>query len=101
MSEIRQSGHVRASNGLGSSQHAVGMEGSSVGGDLKLEKDHIQSFTIGGFDLGAMEVLLSSDTAGSLSSRAEAGNVGNSILSRFVVTFDFRSGRIFFDRDIR
>ena len=35
--------------------------------------------------------MLASDNAGSLSALSEADNIGNSILSRFTVTFDYRS----------
>jgi len=85
-------------NGLGFGQHAGGLVGSSVGGDLKLGKGHIKRFLIGGFDLGATDVLFSSDTSGSLSARAEAGNLGNSILSRFTVTFAFQSGSMYLEQ---
>jgi len=88
-------------NGLGPHQHASGMEGDSVGGGLKLARGHIQKFVIGGFDLGALDVLFSSDTSGSLSARAEAGNVGNSILSGFTVTFAFQLGTMYLEHDDR
>ena len=79
-------------NGIGQGSSNDNMSGSSVGGELKLGKGRIQRFTIGGFELGMMDVLFSSDTSGSLSARSEAGNLGNSILSRFVVTFNFQIG---------
>lgn len=77
----------------------TGMAGTSVGGALKLAKGHIANFTIGGFDLGPIDVLFSSDTSGSLSAKAEAGNVGNSVLSQFTVTFSYGSGKMYLERE--
>jgi predicted aspartyl protease len=85
-------------NGIGQGSSNDEMNGSSVGGELKLGKGRIQRFTIGGFELGATDALFSSDTSGSLSARSEGGNLGNSILSRFVVTFNFRSGTMYLDQ---
>jgi hypothetical protein len=50
-----------------------------------------KSFQIGGQEVGAIRIMLASDNAGSLSARSEAGNIGDSILSHFTVTFDYRA----------
>jgi hypothetical protein len=42
-------------------------------------------------------VLLAGDNMGGLSSRAEAGNIGESVLSRYRVTFDYRHERMWLD----
>jgi hypothetical protein len=64
----------------------------SVGGAVEFTKANAKSFQLGGEDLGAIRILLAPRNAGSLSANSEAGNIGNSILSGFTVTFDYRAG---------
>jgi hypothetical protein len=49
-----------------------------------------QSFELGGFPLQRIVARLALDKAGAFSSRSEAGNIGQSVLSRFNITFDYR-----------
>jgi hypothetical protein len=86
------------SNGLAAAySNGQKMEGGSVGGNLDFVKAKAKDFRIGTRELGSTNILLSSENAGSLSARSEAGNFGNSILSRFKVTFDYRSETMYLE----
>lgn len=67
------------------------MSGSSVGGGVRFRMARADSFRIGTADIGSLDIMVAQENAGSLSARSEAGNLGNSVLSRFAVTFDYRS----------
>jgi Aspartyl protease len=73
------------------------IDSSSVGGSLELHTARAKSFQIGGRELGPLSIMLAPDDAGSLSARSEAGNFGNSILSHFNVTFDYRSETMYLE----
>jgi Aspartyl protease/PDZ domain len=49
-----------------------------------------QSFAIGGVLVSRIAARLAEDSAGSFASRSEAGNIGQSVLARFNVVFDYR-----------
>jgi len=86
------------SNGLAAAySNGQKMEASSVGGNLDFVKARAKDFRIGARDLGGTNILLSSEDAGHLSARSEAGNFGNSILSHFNVTFDYRSETMYLE----
>jgi Aspartyl protease len=86
------------SNGLAAAySNGQKMEASSVGGGLELHTARAKSFQIGGRELGPLSIMLAPDDAGSLSARSEAGNFGNSILSHFNVTFDYRSETMYLE----
>jgi len=68
------------------------IDAGSVGGAVEFTKANAKSFQFGGQDLGEIRILLAPRNAGSLSANSEAGNIGNSILSGFTVTFDYRAG---------
>lgn len=90
--------HWAESNGLAPVyRNAAKIEGSSVGGSVELRAAQAKSFQIGGMDVGSVSILLASGDAGSLSARFEAGNFGNSILSHFTVTFDYRSEAMYLE----
>jgi hypothetical protein len=75
------------------------MKSTSIGGALTLAHAQAQAFKIAGVNLGSIKLLLSSDSSGSLSARAEAGNAGDSILSRFKrVTFDYRGEHMYLEK---
>lgn len=90
--------HWAESNGLAAGyQTGQKIDSSSVGGNMELRVARAKSFQIGGKELGSINILLASEDTGSLSARFEAGNLGNSILSRFRVTFDYRSEAMYLE----
>ncbi len=86
-------------NGLGEKLSAGGsMTGNSVGGSLEMKKGRAEEFEIGDARLQDLKVLLAGENMGSLSSRSEAGNIGDTVLSRFKVTFDYRREFMFLEQ---
>lgn len=75
----------------------VDSAGAGVGGALMFRKGHAGEISLAGATLPAPPILLASDHMGSLSSRAEAGNIGESVLSRYAVTFDYAHERVRLD----
>lgn len=68
-----------------------------VGGIGGSSTEHIltlNSVEVGSFQLPAMRLFYSNNTQGSLASTAYAGLVGNALLERFDVIFDFIDGKI-------
>jgi hypothetical protein len=78
--------------------HALGLngslQGSSLGGSLDLRKGQARDLTIGALRIADPKVVVAGDNMGDLSSRFEAGNIGESILSKYRVTFDYRHERM-------
>jgi len=73
---------------------AVGpITGTGVGGEVSFQRSRARALSLGGVDVGETGVLLAGDGMGSLSARFEAGNVGQSVLSRFTVSFDYSRER--------
>jgi hypothetical protein len=77
-------------NGLTARSGKGGSSGSSVGGTVDLRRLPDVNFDIGPSHLRQVKALLAGENTGSLSSRSEAGNFGESILRGFTVTFDYR-----------
>ncbi len=75
----------------------VDTAGAGVGGPVTFRRGHAGGLTLAGATLPGLPVLLAGDHLGALSSRAEAGNIGESVLSRFVVTFDYAHERVRLD----
>jgi hypothetical protein len=72
--------------------------GIGVGGALTFRRGHADGLTLAGATLPALPVLLADDHMGALSSRAEAGNIGENVLSRYTVTFDYAHELVRLDR---
>jgi aspartyl protease len=90
--------HWAESNGLGALySNTQKTDASSVGGNLELRMARAKSFVIGPSELTDIEIMLAGENAGSLSARFEAGNLGNSILSNFRVTFNYGTGSMFLE----
>ena len=80
------------SNGLAAWHEKGGrIEGNGAGGAVVMQMAGTGSFRIADKTLDKLRILIPSDHAGSLSARWEAGNFGNSVLSHFKVTFNYRS----------
>ncbi len=74
----------------------VGTGGSNTGRAVTLRR-----FAIGGHTLYDVAGNFTQMTSGSFSSRTEAGNMGFSILSRFIPTFDYANQALYLDRETR
>lgn len=72
--------------------------GRGVGGLLRGDIARMESFTLGGYTIEKLPVDLSRQTGGAFFDASAAGNVGSSILKRFVVSFDYQGGRLFLTR---
>lgn len=83
-------------NGLAERLRA-GTEGTSMGlgGSSREWSSSADSFILADTTLRNVPVRYSEDERGSLSSQTEAGNLGNSILSNFIVEFDYSQGYIY------
>lgn len=80
------------SNGLAAWHEKGGrIEGNGAGGAVVMQMAGTGSFRIADKTLDKLRILIPSDHAGSLSAGWEAGNFGNSVLSHFKVTFNYRS----------
>jgi len=86
-----------ASNPMASLSKGPQMHGSSVGGAIDMRRGQARTFEIGDQKLTDLTVLLAADMEGSLSAKWEAGNIGNSVLRHFKVTFDYRSELIYLE----
>jgi Aspartyl protease len=76
---------------------AVDAPGVGIGGPVIFRRGRAGGLTLAGASLPGMPVLLAGDHLGALSSRAEAGNIGESVLSHFAVTFDYAHERVRLD----
>ena len=72
--------------------------GRGVGGLLKGDMTRMESFTLGGYTIEKLPVDLSRQTGGAFFDESVAGNVGSTLLKRFVVTFDYSGNRLFLTR---
>jgi hypothetical protein len=75
--------------------------GQGTGGTNAGRKETLQRFTIGGHEMDAVLTNFTQMTNGSFSSHTEAGNLGFSILSRFIPTFDYADQTLYLDRELR
>ena len=72
--------------------------GRGVGGLLRGDIARMESFTLGGYTIEKLPVDLSRQMGGAFFDTSAAGNVGSSLLKRFVVSFDYQGGRLFLTR---
>jgi hypothetical protein len=75
--------------------------GQGTGGTTAGRKETLQRFTIGGHEMDAVPSNFTQMTSGSFSAHTEAGNLGFSILSRFVPTFDYLDETLYLDPELR
>jgi hypothetical protein len=75
----------------------VDAAGVGVGGAFTFRRGRAGGLTLAGATLPALPVLLADDHMGALSSRSEAGNIGEGVLSRYTVTFDYAHERVRLD----
>jgi len=75
--------------------------GQGTGGSNSGRKETLRRLWIGGHEFHDVESNFTQMTSGSFSSRTEAGNMGFSILSRFIPTFDYASEMLYLDPETR
>lgn len=75
--------------------------GSGTGGSNIGHLETLRRFTIGDRDLHDIEAYFTQMKSGAFSAWTQAGNVGLSILSRFIPTFDYAAQRLYLDRENR
>jgi hypothetical protein len=80
----------------GSTQEAV--YGASVAGPLHATLARVATLELGDLAVTGPVTMLSLGDVGALAERDVAGSVGNGILMRFAVTFDFPGGALYFDK---
>jgi hypothetical protein len=76
---------------------SVDSAGAGVGGPVVFRRGRAGELSLAGWTQAGPPVLLAGDHMGSLSSRAEAGNIGQSVLSHYTVTFDYAHERVRLD----
>jgi hypothetical protein len=67
-----------------------------VGGHLAYSRYRAKTFTLAGATFHDAPVSISDASAGSFASRSVAGNIGVRVLSRYLLTFDFRNTTVSF-----
>jgi len=67
----------------------VDVAGNGVGGAVAFRQGRAGEIALAGRSLQGVPVLLAGEHAGSLSARGAAGNIGESILGHYAVTFDY------------
>jgi PDZ domain/Aspartyl protease len=75
--------------------------GQGTGGSNTGRLETLRHFSIGGHDLDNVLANFTQMTTGSFSSLTQAGNLGLSILSRFIPTFDYATNTLYLDPEIR
>jgi hypothetical protein len=71
--------------------------GSGVGGPVAFRRGRAGALSLAGVEVKGVPVLLPGENMGGLSSTSEAGNIGESVLSHYQVTFDYAHGRVRLD----
>jgi hypothetical protein len=72
--------------------------GASVAGLLRATLARVRTLELGEVTINDPVTMLSLTDAGAVADRELAGSVGNGILMRFAVTFDFPGGSLYFDK---
>ncbi|MGA8098345.1 MAG: aspartyl protease family protein [Candidatus Cybelea sp.] len=95
-------GHFLEQTGL-SERYSGGTRviGSGTGGSNTGHLETLRSFTIGNRDLHDIEAYFTQMKSGAFAAWTQAGNMGLSILSRFIATFDYAGQRVYLDRENR
>jgi hypothetical protein len=69
-----------------------------VGGEVRLAKSRISSFSVGSFRFDDLPVELALENKGAFSSQTADGNIGGKLLSQFVLWLDFPRNRIILEK---
>jgi hypothetical protein len=79
----------------------VDAPGAGFGGSFEMEMARLSSFEVGGYVIADPIVGLTRTQTGTFSGTDFAGNVGNRILDRFHVTFDYTHKVVYLEPDAR
>lgn len=93
-------GHFLEQTGLGT-RYSGGTRsvGSGTGGSNSGRVDTLRSFKIGDRKLRDVATYFTQMKSGAFAASTQAGNMGLSILSRFIPTFDYAEQRLYLDRE--
>ena len=72
--------------------------GRGVGGLLRGDMTRLESFTLGGYTIERLPADLSRQTGGAFFDEESGGNVGGSLIKRFIATLDYPGGRLYLTR---
>ena len=73
--------------------------GVGVGGAMRAQSVHIGSLALGAAEVRGVETDLSADQGGASSAAGVAGNIGETILKQFNLTFDYTRGRVILEKN--
>jgi len=68
--------------------------GAGVGGAVAFRRGRADALSLAGMEVKGVPVLLPAENMGGLSSTSEAGNIGESVLAHYRVTFDYAHQRL-------
>jgi len=91
---ILQSGFIAEHRLLRSGQRVIQAQGRGVGGAVPLPISRITSFQLGRFAIENPLTVFAQSGAGRFAEDGADGNIGNGILRRFKVIFDYTRGRM-------
>ena len=72
--------------------------GIGAGGAMRAQSVHVGSLTLGTADLRGVETNLSADRGGASSAAGIAGNIGETILKQYNLTFDYTRGQVILEK---
>lgn len=78
----------------------IEVQGSGVGGQNRSVHARVRLLTLGSIQVPNVVALLSLDTTGANTNPYIAGYVGDSVLRRFNVTFDYAQERLVFEKNV-
>lgn len=82
-------------------RHSLPISGAGFGGSFQSTLGRLRRMEVGPYGWDDPIVLLSSATEGAFASEEFAGNIGNRLLERFRVTFDYERRQIFLEPGTR
>lgn len=72
--------------------------GVGVGGTMRAQSVHIGTLALGTAEVRGVETDLSADQGGAFSAAGIAGNIGETILKQFNLTFDYTRGQVILEK---
>ena len=75
--------------------------GVGVGGTMRAQSVHIGSLALGTAEVRGVETDLSADQGGASSAAGIAGNIGETVLKQFNLTFDYTHGQVILEKSKR
>ena len=73
--------------------------GVGLGGAMRAQSVHIGSLALGAAEVRRVETYLSTDQGGASSAAGIAGNIGETVLKQFNLTFDYAHGQVILEKN--